>query len=320
MDNKAIKAPKAILRWAGGKNSIISKITPEFPSEMNNYHEPFLGGGSVLLNLITLSKNGMIKINGGIFAYDLNDALINVYKNIQSNKEGLYEEITKIIAEFKELSGDVSSDTSPELPSDELSQEGKDPKKKATKKKSPRELYYYQMRSKYNVLTDEEKRTTFGSALFIFLNKTCFRGLYRVSKNGFNVPYGHYKNPEIINKAHLDEVSELIQGVVFECLDFEKSLEMVKNGDYVYLDPPYAPENDKSFVAYTEGGFGPDKHAKLFEMIHAMDGAKMMMSNADVPLVREAFADYKIISLVCKRAINSKKPDSVANEVLVKNY
>jgi DNA adenine methylase len=309
MNNKAIgqdiKMPKPLIRWAGGKSSIINKIMPEFPSEMNNYHEPFLGGGSVLLNLLTLSNNGMIKINGGIFAYDLNDALINVYKNIQSNKEGLYDEIIKIIAEFSQLSGDDS---------------GEDPKKKATKKKSPRELYYYQMRSKYNVLTDDEKRTAFGSALFIFLNKTCFRGLYRVSKNGFNVPYGHYKNPEIINKAHLDEVSELIQPVVFECLDFEQSLEMVKNGDYVYLDPPYAPENEKSFVAYTEGGFGPDKHTKLFEMIRTLDGAKIMMSNADVPLVREAFANYNITSLVCKRAINSKKPDSVANELLVKNY
>ena len=160
--------------------------------------------------------------------------------------------------------------------------------------------------------------------MFIFLNKTCFRGVFRVGPNGFNVPYGHYKNPEIINRDHLDEIHNLIQPVIFECCDFNTSLTNVESNDFVYLDPPYAPETDTSFVGYTENGFNIDNHNNLFKLIHILTNTnkKMMLSNADVSLVRENFTTekYNTTSILCKRSINSKNPDAKAKEVIIKNY
>jgi DNA adenine methylase len=98
----------------------------------------------------------------------------------------------------------------------------------------------------------------------------------------------------------------------------------VKSGDYVYLDPPYAPETNTSFVKYTENGFGIDNHVNLFQLIHKLTetNKKMMLSNADVSLVRDNFKNekYNITSILCKRTINSKKPETKTNEVIIKNY
>ena len=195
--------------------------------------------------------------------------------------------------------------------------------------KEKKENYYYWIRSEYNKLTAQEKKTILGSAMFIFLNKTCFRGLFRMGPNGFNVPYGHYNNPEIINQTHLEHIHRLIQNVVFECRDFTESLVTMEPGDFVYLDPPYAPENETSFVGYTDNGFELEKHKKLFEMVHILTrdtNKKVMMSNADVKLVRDNFVNnnnnniYHISSILCKRSIHSKKPDTKAKEVIIKNY
>jgi DNA adenine methylase len=160
--------------------------------------------------------------------------------------------------------------------------------------------------------------------MFIFLNKTCFRGVFRVGPHGFNVPYGHYAQPEIINRDHLEEIHLLIQPVVFACSDFSTALDIVESDDYVYLDPPYAPETVTSFVGYTENGFNLDQHRNLFRCVHGLtqDERKVLLSNADVTLVREAFASgaYEVTSILCKRSIHSKNPESKAKEVLIKNY
>ena len=161
--------------------------------------------------------------------------------------------------------------------------------------------------------------------MLIFLNKTCFRGIFRVGPNGFNVPYGHYSNPEIINKEHLDNIHNLIQNVLFECCDFNTSLALanIEQGDFAYLDPPYAPETNTSFVGYTEKGFDIENHKKLFNLIHNLTDAKhkIMLSNADVSLVRENFKEkYSTSTILCKRSINSKNPESKAKEVIIKNY
>ena len=171
----------------------------------------------------------------------------------------------------------------------------------------------------------EDKRTPVGSALFIFLNKTCFRGLYRVGPNGFNVPYGNYINPEIVNEGHLEEIHQLIQQVVFECIDYAVSLSgRIESGDFVYLDPPYVPETKTSFVGYTQDGFSLEFHKNLFEKIHELNDVhiKILLSNADVELVREYFTKkgYIITGVLCKRSIHSKKPETKAKEVLIKNY
>jgi DNA adenine methylase len=302
------KFPKPILKWVGGKTQILDKLMLDFPNEINNYHEIFLGGGSVLLSLLTYVKNGTIKINGNIYAYDLNEPLIYVYKNIQSHHTDLYNKLQDVIEEFNEC-GDGAINRKP-LTIEEA--------------KIAKENYYYWTRSEYNKLSLDDKKTTTGSAMFIFLNKTCFRGVFRVGPNGFNVPYGHYNNPEIVNKEHLEEIHELIQNVIFECSDFNLSLKNVKPNDFVYLDPPYAPEKETSFVGYTESGFNMENHKNLFKLIHELTttNKKIMMSNADVNLVRENFTNekYNTSSILCKRSINSKNPESKAKEVIIKNY
>jgi DNA adenine methylase len=308
-----IKIPKPILKWVGGKTQILDKLMKEFPIEINNYHEIFLGGGSVLLALLTYMKNGFIKIYGNIYVYDLNEPLIYLYKNIQSNHNELYNEIQKLIIGINSCNDDNDGEINRKpLNIDEA--------------KKSRENYYYWIRSEYNKLNSSDKKSIIGSAMFVFLNKTCFRGVFRIGPNGFNVPYGHYKNMEIINKSHLDEIHELIQPVVFNCSDFTISLNSnnIEPNDYVYLDPPYAPETDTSFVKYTENGFNIENHNNLFNMIHTLTerNIKIMLSNADVKLVRDSFMNekYDIISISCKRRINSKNPKAKAQEVIIKNY
>jgi DNA adenine methylase len=146
------------------------------------------------------------------------------------------------------------------------------------------------------------------------------------------VPYGHNKNPEIVNWEHLKEVNRLVQGVDFEHLDFAEALtRVVEKGSFVYLDPPYAPENATSFVKYTETGFSLEQHTRLFNMVKGLE-ASWVMSNADVELVRNSFSadqpsnsacgrgcgpSVMIEGLVCRRAIHSKSPDAKAREVII---
>jgi DNA adenine methylase len=150
--------------------------------------------------------------------------------------------------------------------------------------------------------------------------------MFRTGPNGFNVPYGNYKNPEIMNKTHLDQIHNLIQGVQFECCDYRVALQRISTdvNDYVYLDPPYFPETKTSFTGYTEKGFSLADHMDLFAGIHALTekNKKIMMSNADVGEVRGSFGEskYTIRSILCKRAINSKNPETKTNEVIITNY
>jgi len=306
--HKKIHITKPIIKWVGGKTQIIDKIIPDFPVEINNYREVFLGGGSVLLTLLSYVKSGIIKIHGNIYAYDLNESLIYIYKNIQTQHKELYDKIQTIIRDFNEC-GNGEINRKP---------------KNIVEAKIAKENYYYWIRNEYNKLCLTDKKSILCSAMFIFLNKTCFRGVFRVGPKGFNVPYGHYNNPEIINKEHIEEIHNLIQNVIFECCDFNTSLKMVEPNDFVYLDPPYAPETDTSFVGYTENGFNLENHTNLFTLIHNLTDTnkKIMLSNADVSLVRENFTNekYNTLSILCKRSINSKNPEAKTKEVIIKNY
>lgn len=301
---------KPILKWVGGKTQILDKLMVEFPTEINNYHEIFLGGGSVLFALLSYIQNGIIKVNGNIYAYDINEPLIYMYKNIQTHHNELYYETQKIITIFNSC-----KTTSEDLNRNATTIE---------EAKKSKENYYYWIRREYNKLSNDDKKTTVGSAMFIFLNKTCFRGVFRVGPNGFNVPYGNNLNPEIINKEHLENIHRLIQNVIFKCDDFNVSLNNIELNDYVYIDPPYAKENATSFVGYTENGFNLENHDKLFKLIHKLTDSnkKVMLSNADVSLVRNSFTNtkYNIQPILCKRTINSKNPEVKAKEVIIKNY
>ena len=303
------KIIKPFIKWVGGKTQIIDKIIQNIPKDCFNYHEIFLGGGSVLFAVLSLKKENKIHIENKIYAYDINQTLIYLYKNIQNNYEELHNCLIKYFNEYNELKGSVVNRNPMNI--DEA--------------KTSKESYYYFCRKKFNEISDKSSLEC--SALFIYLNKTCFRGLYREGPNGFNVPYGHYKStPSCISKDELKIISELIKDVEFKCLDFKESLKNIQNNDFMYLDPPYAPENNTSFVNYVKDGFKIDDHNLLFKEINKLNEEKeikLLMSNAKVDLVLNSFSDsscYKIEDILCKRAINSKNPDSKAMEVLIKNF
>ena len=294
---------KPFLKWVGGKTQLLETIILKIPEEINNYHELFLGGGSVLLLVLSLQKEKKITIKNKIYAYDINKNLINVYKHIQSNKDELYECIDKYIKEYDSIDGTIINRKPASI----------------NEAKTSKESYYYWLRIKYNTISKDSIEC---SALFMFINKTCFRGMYREGPNGYNVPYGHYKKtPTIITRKELDNVNELIKNVEFIHNDFKESIKKIKEGDFVYLDPPYAPETNKSFVGYVADGFDLNMHNCLFDEILKLDKKKVkfLMSNSRVDLVLEKFKDYNREDIIARRAINSKKPESTTIEVLINN-
>lgn len=299
---QTIQTVKPFLKWVGGKTQILEEVLSHFPKEITNYHEPFVGGGSVLLGVLSQIKNGKLKLTGKVYASDLNSNLIGLYKNIQTQPDVLIAEVKKLTDEFTKCKGTEVNRKASTL---------------AEAQTSP-ESYYFWVRSKFNALPKEDKTTPAASAMLLFLNKTCFRGLYREGPNGFNVPFGNYKAPTILDEAHIREVSALIKDVVFSTASFTESMAKVAPTDFMYLDPPYAPESETSFVSYTSDGFDLKAHKALFELCGK---AKFLMSNADVKLVRDAFPQpqYTTKSISCRRAINSKNPEATTTEVLIKN-
>jgi DNA adenine methylase len=298
---------KPFLKWVGGKTQILDAVLEKFPRTITNYYEPFVGGGSVLLGFLTKVTKGEIKLAGKVYASDLNANLIGLYKNIQNNIEELILELTSLNNEFNVLKGTVVN----RAPRDII------------EAKSSQESYFYWIRTQFNTLSKLEKASVVGSARLLFLNKTCFRGVYREGPHGFNVPFGHYKNPAIFDATHLRATSRLIKDVIFESHDFSTALTHCGTDDFVYLDPPYAPENATSFVGYTADGFSGEKHKELFKLCNTLQekGVKLLMSNADVKLVKDAFKDdtWTTNIIECRRAIHSKKPESKTNEVLIFN-
>ena len=299
--DKECKIQKPFLKWVGGKTQLIEKIISKFPDNINNYHEPFLGGGSVLLAFLSLQKQKKIIIKNKIYAYDINQDLINVFKNIQSNKQEIYNIIQTYIEEYDNIDGHIVNRNPTSI----------------EEAKTSKESYYYWIRNKYNNI---DKNKIECSALFIIINKLCFRGMYREGPNGYNVPYGHYKvTPKMISKNELNNISELIKNVEFRCSSFQESFKNMKSGDFIYLDPPYAPENYKSFVGYVNDGFNLKNHKLLFDTIKRLDNIKFIMSNACVDLVTTTFTEYKCEEVIARRSINSKKPGSKTKEVIIYN-
>lgn len=214
-----------------------------------------------------------------VYASDVNPALINVYQCVQSSPDAV-STCLRVLEQER----------------------GEDP-----------EAFYYRMRDLFN---REPHTGPQSAALFLYLNKTCFRGVYREGPNGFNVPYGHYKSVELPSLETLQEMAKVLAPVVFTCESFETVLSRVTAGDFVYVDPPYAPETARSFVGYVAGGFS--LHETLFTGLKTLP-CPFLMSNADVPLVREAFPDpnYKTRQVLARRAIHSKDPGARTTEVLV---
>ena len=295
---------KPFLKWVGGKTQLLDNVLALFPTQIQDYYEPFVGGGSVLLRFLQEVQAGTKQIQGSVYVSDLNPHLIALYKHIQSDPTGLLQELRTLQTEFsaiQEMSGTKEPTTVEEA-------------------KTSQESYYYWIRRLFN-----QHKTTHGldmSARMVFLNKVGFRGVYRENKDGdFNVPFGHNKNPTLFEERNIVAISQLLQGVTFVCEDFHGPLRKAKQGDFVYLDPPYAKEQGTSFTAYQADGFPLATHTSLFTHCEQMRQRKVkfLMSNADVPLVQQAFPTppYTRYIVVARRAIHSKDPSAQTNEVLI---
>jgi len=299
---------KPFLKWVGGKSQIIHEVLDLFPKEMNHYHEPFLGGGSVLLALLDAQAKGMIHIHGTVYASDVNSHLILLYQCIQSQPDALIQEVKRLVTEYESCQGtEIQRNPTQEQAFT-----------------SP-ESYYFWIRKQFNLKSCDSVQSSIQSsiqscAMMLFLNKTCFRGLYREGPNGFNVPFGNYKHPKVLEEDHIRKVSRMIQHVVFQTCSFEEVLQKTsfQHSDFVYLDPPYAPETNTSFTGYTHKGFPLEKHQTLFQLCKQLKSG-WLMSNADVSMVKETFVTYPKQTLSCRRSIHSKKPDARTNEVLIQS-
>jgi len=182
---------------------------------------------------------------------------------------------------------------------------------------------YYAVRARYNA--GDGLNEPLRAALFIYLNKTCFNGLHRVNRRGeFNVPIGRYTHPAILDAAALRAASCALQHAELLCAGFEELLEQAGVGDFVYLDPPYAPTSStSSFTGYAAEGFSLDDQRRLREVVGELRqrGVSVMLTNSDVPLVRELYADFHITRIQARRAINTNGARRGAvTELVVRDY
>lgn len=187
--------------------------------------------------------------------------------------------------------------------------------------------YFYEVRAwdrkpEFNNLNKIKK-----ASRLIYLNKTCFNGLFRVNSNGeFNTPFGRYKNPNIVNEPTLRAVSKYLNenDIKFLCCDFEDALKNIREGDFVYFDPPYHPISSSSnFTGYTLYGFSEEDQVRLKKLCDRLTerGIKFLLSNSSAPLILELYKDYKIEFVNARRAINSNgKGRGEIKEVLIRNY
>lgn len=278
------KIAKPFLKWAGGKTQLIFDIEKALPSDTIKtnftYIEPFVGSGAVLfwmLNNFSNLKNAVIN--------DINEDLINTYKTIASKPKELISILEIMQNEFHDLEGNEDN----------------------------KKVYYYQKRKLYNSREEEQSGQ---AALFIFLNRTCFNGLYRVNrKNEYNVPMGGYKRPTIYDRENILAVSEALQKVEILCGDFKHTLEYAKQNTLFYFDPPYKPLSEtSSFNSYAKDDFNDDEQVRLRDFCHELDSLKhsWILSNSDVKgkdpndnFFDELYSDFNIKRVEAKRSINA---------------
>ena len=295
--------PKArpFLKWAGGKGQLITEIQKYYPFEdkkIQKYAEPFVGGGAVLFDI--LNKYHLQEI----YISDTNAELINTYRVIRDNIDELIVLLSTMQKAF--------------IPMDA----------------SCRKAYYIEKRSRFNYLNTlgcEPDRVE-KAALMIFLNKTCFNGLFRVNRKGlFNVPMGAYKNPLICDVENLRIASLKLKNVEIICGDYSASYDFIDQSTFVYFDPPYRPlTNTANFTAYTENLFNDAKQIELARFVEAIHkkGAKFLVSNSDPKnadpnddFFDNLYAAYRIKRVDATRMINSdSKARGKIKELLISDF
>ena len=288
---------KPIVKWAGGKSQLLDDIRKKYPKKIERYCEPFVGGGAVLLDILANFHPVEVLVN------DINAELVNTYKQIQNNVNALIEMLTETQKSFWE------------------------------KNDSDRKSMYLEKRKHFNDIKSSGVCNTLEmAALFIFLNKTCFNGLYRVNGKGlFNVPIGSYKMPPICDADNLRTVSRLLQNVEVRCDDYSSCADFVNENTFVYIDPPYRPLTvTASFTSYSENEFGDKQQIELSRFVDVISnkGAMVVLSNSDPKnsntednFFDDLYSEYSISRVSAKRMINSKgNSRGSISELLICNY
>jgi DNA adenine methylase len=262
-----------MLSWVGGKSAHVPRILAALPPVVHTYHEPFLGGGSVLEAVL---RSG--RVQGNVYASDANPKLIALFRAVKDDVDTLISELTDL-------------------------------------RRNTTSAAFYKARDRFNAAPT--------AALFLYLNKLGFRGLYRENRAGnFNVPFGNYSKPRVFDTGKLRELSELYRryDVRFSCQPWQAALcnAMGDGQACVYLDPPYVKLSATTFVAYTAGGFSAAEGKALQD---AMQGAQALVvySNHDTPEVLAALQGWTIERFSARRSIHSKDPSKCTMELLAVN-
>lgn len=286
---------KPFVKWAGGKSQLLPQIRAFYPESCEKYAEPFVGGGAVLLDVLQTFRPGEVYIS------DTNRELINTYMTVRDHVCPMIDEIKDIQDKYE------------------------------ARDNAGRREYFTKVRNLFN--REKLHRYVMPSiemaAWFIFLNKTCFNGLYRVNRAGeFNVPAGDYVNPAICDEENLIAVSHALQGVDMNVGDYSLCESFVDSKTFVYFDPPYRPLTTSSnFTSYTNLGFGDQEQRELavFAKMLSDRGARVLMSNSDPTNVDPAdtffddlYEDFNIHRVPARRSINSRGDGRAnINELLI---
>ena len=306
-DQKSVPNVRPFLKWAGGKTQLLNEFHQRLPEEVKTgkitrYAEPFIGGGAFFLSL---NRNYSFE---RCMICDVNEELILTYNVIKKAVKQLIENLGMLESEYR------------------------------SKDERGKKLLYYEVRDEFNRKLPQIDFQRFSpqwtelAARIIFLNRTCFNGLFRVNQKGeFNVPFGKYKNPEICNSENLINVSALLKTTRIVSGDFTRCRRFVDDTTFVYFDPPYRPLNQtSSFTSYTKSGFSEKDQVRLVEFFRELDrkGAKVMLSNSDPrnqdpndTFFDDHFSDYTIERVPANRVINSNGARrGKINELIITNY
>ncbi len=291
---------KPFLKWVGGKGQLLKEIEQYYPfakdAKIIKYAEPFVGGGAVLFDI--LNKFNLQEV----YISDINAELINAYAIIRDELEALLDILRRFEGDYLALDD------------------------------SSRKEAYLAKRARFNELKSKKELGAELAALMIFLNKTCFNGLYRVNRKGeYNVPMGAYKNPLICNAENLKAVAKKLQDVKIVCGDYKKSNDFIDDKTFVYFDPPYRPLTPTAnFTSYTEGMFSDKNQLELASFVQELDkkGAKIVASNSDPKNANkddnffdDAYAGQNIKRVSATRMVNSNSNGrGRISELLISNF
>lgn len=290
---------KPFLKWAGGKTQLIPEISKRIPLKFKDkkftYIEPFVGSGAILFWILNEYPN----IDKAVIN-DINQELINTYLTIKEHPEELIEILKIYENEYHSLAEDLES----------------------------KKEYYY---NKRNIFNSRKESIITQSAIFIFLNRTCFNGLYRVNrKNEFNVPIGSYKKPTICDEDNIRAVSKVLQKVEILCGDYTDTIKHADRNTLFYFDPPYKPlSNTSSFNSYAKDEFDDNEQIRLRDFCKNLDNSNYdwILSNSDVKgkdpndnFFDDLYSNFNIQRVQAKRSINANaKKRGELSELLITN-